>query len=578
MRRFLLFTLTTSVLLTFLSGCSIRPANFRTPAQLTNHSIEEGITSDADIDRLSHEAVVPASVKNLLFPTVSDKKNNFANAYNRRYNINVNNIEAATFFKNLAKETPYNIVVDPKVTGTISINLKNVTLTEILNSIKDIYGYEYKPTNFGFEVMPAKLETRVFHVDYLDIVRNTRSFTNMGANEISSSNSVTSGDVTNNGLGTPQALPGQPGLPGSSTTTSSTGSSRSVVNTTSTLDFWNELTTTLKAFVGTEQGHSVVVNPSSGTIIIKAYPNEIREISAYLEKIQSNMSREVILEVKLLEVTLNDAYQSGINWSVFGFTTPNSAIPATAASTTPPYTQINIHGNNFATIIQLLQEQGNVQILSNPRVLSINNQQALIKIGQEKYFVTGITTNVNNSTGTNSITTASVNLTPFFSGIILDITPQISAGNEVLLHIHPVISQVTTDNQSINIGSGTDMVLPLADNSVREYDSIVRCRDNELILIGGLMQNNMTETVNGTPGVSKVPFLGSLFRVTNQTASKSEIVILLKPTIVGRDQQTMSQQLPVTQERIAELDRGFHAGSLPNIFGNTAEDPNDPNF
>ena len=166
-------------------------------------------------------------------------------------------------------------------------------------------------------------------------------------------------------------------------------------------------------------------------------------------------------------------------------------------------------------------------------------------------------------------------LTPFFSGVILDITPQISNGGDILLHLHPVVTEVESQTQEINIGASEPMELPLAVNNIREYDSIVRAEDGQIILIGGLTQNTLKETVQGTPGVSRIPFLGTLFRSTDQSSKKVELVILLKPTIIGRGNATMPEQLPPATERIAQLNRGFHVGSMPELFGNEAEIPND---
>jgi MSHA biogenesis protein MshL len=423
-----------------------------------------------------------------------------------------------------------------------------------------MYGYDYKQTTYGFFILPPELQTQTFHINYLDIVRNSNSYTQISTDQMFTANS---GDISNATSPSPNASP------------STSGISKSQVTTNVQLNFWTELTTSLQALVGTAEGRSVIVNPGSGTIIVKAFPSELRQVSEFLDQIQSNMSREVILEVKLLEVRLNDQYEAGINWDVFGFKQGDILnVISNDAVTAPPLTSVNIHGSNFTNVMNLLEQQGTVQTIANPRVLTVNNQQAVIRIGTDQFFVTGITTNVNNNGSTNTVTTASVGLTPFFSGVILDITPQIGRNGDILLHLHPVVSDVTEETKRIDIGATQPMELPLAKNNIREYDSIVRAENNQIILIGGLTQNTLREEVQGTPGASHIPFVGGLFRNTGQASDKVELVILLKPTVLGRGRTVMTQQLPMAAARISQLDRGFQFGSMPEIFGNQAEIPN----
>ena len=269
-------------------------SHYRTPGEQAAAMLQLGIQHDEDLYQKQQHAQLPVGIKQSLVPGLDpqDGQNNTLNSmYGKRFNINISNISAELFFKNLAKETPYSIVLDPKVTGNISsLKLKNVTIVEILDALRDIYGFNYQQTSYGFEVLPAKLETQTFHVNYLDVNRGSNSFTQISADElINVIPSTTSGDVSNNASSSSTTGPAAP-----------PGTSRSQVNTTAQINFWTELTTSLTSLIGTGNGHSVVVNPSSGTIVITAYPNELRQAGAFLNQIQSNMSREVILEVKLL--------------------------------------------------------------------------------------------------------------------------------------------------------------------------------------------------------------------------------------------------------------------------------------
>ena len=186
----------------------------------------------------------------------------------------------------------------------------------------------------------------------------------------------------------------------------------------------------------------------------------------------------------------------------------------------------------YFTFFELLSTQGNLQVLSSPRVSTVNNQKAVIKVGSDEFFVTEISSTT--VTGTSTATTPQITLTPFFSGIALDVTPQISESGDVILHIHPSISEVIDQKKTITV-AGQVQVLPLAFSSVRESDSVVRAKNGQIIVIGGLMKNKLVERESATPFLSEIPFLGQLFKHTSEVQVKSELVILLRPIVVDND-------------------------------------------
>ncbi len=191
--------------------------------------------------------------------------------------------------------------------------------------------------------------------------------------------------------------------------------------------------------------------------------------------------------------------------------------------------------DDFTAFIELLKTQGDVQILSSPRIATLNNQKAVIKIGTDEFFVTDIsTTNVSSAATTTII--PEVTLTPFFSGIALDVTPQISDDDYVILHVHPSISQVVDQQKTVTVGD-VIQTLPLALSTIRETDSVVRARSGQVIVIGGLMQDRVTSETASASMLAKIPIIGGLFKQSVQTTLKSELVILLKTTVVVGDDQ-----------------------------------------
>jgi MSHA biogenesis protein MshL len=187
---------------------------------------------------------------------------------------------------------------------------------------------------------------------------------------------------------------------------------------------------------------------------------------------------------------------------------------------------------DFNSFIELLAGQGETRVLSSPRVSTLNNQKAVIKAGSDEFFVTDISSDT--VTGTASATSRDITLTPFFSGIALDVTPQISADGEIILHIHPTVSEVT-DQQKVVTVSGESDTLPLAFSEIRESDSIVKAKSGQIIVIGGLMRRSVRSEVFGTPGLRSIPGIGKLFQSTREIETKTELVILLRPLVADKD-------------------------------------------
>ena len=536
-------------------------------------AIQEGITGDKAL-RKRHTHSVPSSVSNALLPpfnsyTVSRTRNTA-----HRFNIAANKVPAKEFFMGLVEGTPYNMVVNPSIDGTISLNLKNVTIGETLKIVRDVYGYRYRNKGFSYEIYPQEMETQIFNVNYLDIQRKGKSVTSLSTGQISEKVTGTSTGSTNN-------------FPQPSSSTSTEQPSGSEVDTRSEMNFWKGLENTLKTMIGTTNGRSVVANPQAGIVIIHALPPELHQVARYLDRIQSRMNRQVILEAKILEVQLNDQFQAGINWNMFGAgfdpnTQTNEIGMSQIGSNTFEGTELqdftsiftlNAGKGQFNILIKMLQTQGNVQVLSSPRISTVNNQKAVIKVGQDQFFVTGVSTE-NTVTANSTIPTQDVSLTPFFSGITFDVTPQISGDDTVILHIHPSVSLVTEQQKNIVLGQtvagqNNTLTLPLALSTIRESDNVVRAKNGQIIVIGGLMQNSMIEEIAGTPGLSNIPFIGALFRRTQQVARKTELIILLRPIIVER--KTWVHELEDDRETMKQFKRGFHYGGLTQVFGDEGE-------
>ncbi|MDF0535225.1 pilus (MSHA type) biogenesis protein MshL [Shewanella sp. A32] len=478
-------------------------------------------------------------------------------AAERRFNVSAHDVDAKVFFASLVEGTPLSVAIHPNVTGTISLSLKGVTLSEVLKVVQDIYGYEISQDGKVLQIFPAGMRTETFPVNYLDMERIGLSLTSVSSGRITDSNN----NNTNNRNYNNNNMFGSSGSSGSSNSNNGYNNQSNTTNGTyisskTKTDFWGQLQKTLEAIIGkSDDGRSVVVSPQAGLVTVRAYPDELRQIHNFLKQSEEHLQRQVILEAKILEVRLSDGYQQGIQWqdvlgSALGngntkvsFNTSAGSFSDTISKTLGGVTSLSLTGADFSTLITLLDTQGDVDVLSSPRVTASNNQKAVIKVGTDEYYVTDVSSTTVASSST-SVTTPDVQLTPFFSGIALDVTPQIDDDGNVLLHVHPSVTEVNDQQKSIQVGDST-LDLPLAQSEIRESDTVIRAKSGDVVVIGGLMKSDTSEKVSKVPLLGDIPLMGQLFTNKVKAVEKTELVILLKPTVVEGD--TWKQELKRSQ-------------------------------
>lgn len=473
-----------------------------------------------------------------------------------RIDIDVANAPARSFFTALADGTPTNLVVHPDVSGAVTLRLKQVTLEEALEAARSAYGYDFRRLGNGYMILPATIQTRLFHVNYLSLSRQGVSRTRVSSGQITEATSSSSQGSTTAATGSDSS--------GGDTAVSTQEVTGTAILTSSQTDFWKVMESSVRALIGSGPENRVVANPQAGLLAVRAKPDELREVAAYLEGVENTVTRQVLLEAKIIEVELNDAYQAGINWAtvlrdgqnqyLIGQRSPDGGFDSDTLSSNRqditigpgnPVTELanrSLGGaftlavdlKDFNAFIDLLKVQGNTRVLSSPRVATLNNQKAVIKAGSDEFFVTDVSTST--IAGTTPTTSRDVELTPFFSGIALDVTPQISDDNEVILHVHPTVSEVTDQTKVLTVAGSSD-TLPLAFSEIREADSVVRARSGQVIVIGGLMRNSRKDRDYRTPYLGAIPVIGNLFKSTRNVERKTELVILLRPIVVDSDSQ-----------------------------------------
>jgi len=462
----------------------------------------------------------------------------------------------------LTADTELSVVVHPDTKGTISaLDLKNVTVDNVLDQVSDLYGYSIEIEDGVYQIRPGGLQTRIFRLNYLNVTRSGNSSMQITASGISEGGNQGRNNQFGQGGNVNNA--GQGGFAGGQNQgQNNQNSGRASINTETETDYWKDLESVIRSIISapnqqagqsvSASGRSVIVSPQTGMILVRAFPSELSEVEAFIEASQEALQRQVILEAKILEVELKEGFQSGINLEAL-YQSGNREISTSYGQLGSQIDGIgeplsfDVQFSDFSGVINLLETQGNVQVVSSPRILTLNNQKAIFKVGQEAYFLTNAST-TSFGAGIEQTTSQNSSLEPFFSGIALDVTPQISAAGDIILHIHPILSEVKEDLKIIN-----GQEFPLANSATRESDTIARVRNGEVIVISGLMQTRSTGDKAGAPGISEVPLLGSALEQKQRETVKTELVILLRALV--DEGGTMEAVLDESIDRVGKIRR-----------------------
>ena len=555
-----------------LVGCAVGPA-----PQTTLSAVDAALRQARD-DRPRPK--VPDRVAQALLPQLAVEPLVQSAVPEQRFDLAVTAAPAAQVFHAIVSGSRYSMLLPAVLAGSVTLNLKEVNVREALEVMRELYGYEFRFEGSRIYVQQAALQTRIFQVAYPAARRVGRSDTRVVSGSISSNPSAGGGGGAAAGGGGNQE--------------------GSQISTTSDTDFWKELEASLKAIVGSEAGRQVVMSQHSGVLVVRGFPRDLREVESYLRAARLAIERQVMLEAKIVEVSLSDGYEAGINWSAFtaagnhrlstgadinrinvpGYlgrqggvptgslttgidtsTSPATVIPSTLGQllASPMRTGAGALGlafttNSFASLLSFLETQGSVQVLSSPRVAAINNQKAVLRVGTDDFFITNISTTTTAS-ASGSVTTPTIQVQSFFSGISLDVTPQIDEDSMVTLHIRPSVSVVSERTRVVNLGNLGSFTLPLASSNVNEADTVVRVMDGVTVAIGGLMQQTQSADDQRVPGAGDLPGVGNLFKRNNRDLKKRELVFLLKPTVIKGDSQWQGD-LAQTEERM----RGYPTG------------------
>lgn len=511
------------MILSILTGCSNiskeHLANEKYVKQLFNKAIETQAAS-----KKQETVSLNKSVAQVLYPTSSAA----ANKKSVTFDVNVKNMDINEFFHTFMSNLGESVVVQPGLVMKISLKLNNTTLEGVISALQDMYNIQVAKTNYGYKVTPPRLITQLFVLNYLNLKRTSSSLTNLT-------------DRSSGGS--------------SSTSTKATGFE--VTSTTSNDKFWDNTANTIRAMVGLgavasssgkrkrrtrrsrkakgaatgqlvkQQKPSVQANPDTGVIIVTTTPQKMKRVAKFIHYTQSIMNRQVMIEAKLVEIQLSKGFETGIDWNNLGF----SMAGGTGTYTMKPGTD-KFALTNLQATIRLLRNEGKVTVLSSPRVVTMNNQQALLEVGSTEYFVTDVKSGTT-PVGQTATVTSDVTMSPFFSGISLAVLPQINQSGDITLYIHPSVTQVSASTTEVTLSSSQKLSLPTAKSDIRETDSLVRVRSGEVVVLGGLMQSKTITDRKGLPW-----FSSTINTQHDDSSSVTELVILLRATIPNKKEWT----------------------------------------
>jgi MSHA biogenesis protein MshL len=467
----------------------------------------------------------------------------------KRYTLVMAGADARELFLSLARENDFNLVLSPEVTGTVTMDIKEATAEELMDEVCRMLGCRAVFGGNTVRVAPEKRVTRVFPVDYLLTGRT-------GSGSLMASTSTSGGGSSGGSAG---------GASSGGSTATSESQSTNTVTTEEKVDFWGGLADEIGALLSPGSG-KVVVNRTSGTVTVTDYMANVDQVERYLRMIEARVRTGVVIETRIMEVTLDDSTKYGIDWTALpdlsslslSGSLAGGATAAQGLSTGSTTFQLGVAGSKFNAFLDAQAAAGNLNILSAPKVSTLNNQKAIIRIGRQDVFFRAVVTPA--STTSAAFTTYTPDSVT--EGIILSVTPQVGQDGRIMLSIHPTITE------KVGVAVAPDRnTAPILD--VRETNTVVTVADGETVFIGGMMQERTQETVNSVPLLGDIPYLGAIFRRNEQIKKKTELVILITPRIVrpGEGAEIAAQE----RERLRNLQRGHLLGGRPQLYGTEGE-------
>jgi MSHA biogenesis protein MshL len=450
------------------------------------------------------------------------------------YTFRAEDLEMKQALALFARANKLNIVPDLEVSGRVTVELNDLPLAQVMQALLDAHGYTWTEERGLIRV--RAIETQSFVIDYLRLVRKGEGFNSINLSSGSGGGSGAGGAGGAGGGGGGASGGGGGGQGQGGGGAGGTGGSSMQLSQEDSIDFWEELQVQLREILS-DTG-KLAINKTAGLIQVTDRPPAVKNVARYIDDLHDTVHRQVDIEAKIYDVTLNDQFQLGIDWeqvirsqngNLRGIGSTIVTAPVGGDAVKSAALSLIFTNRNTTVVVQALREQGDVRVVSQPRLRTVNNQTAIIKVGTDTpffsrrtFFIPTVT-----SSGTAATTTTTEDTFETITvGTILSITPQIATNGWISLDISPVITSLV----AIRISPSGTTTAPELD--IKQASTLVRVRSEETIVIGGLIQDVHATTRRKIPVLGDIPGLGVLFRGKFESKSKRELVIFLTPRIV----------------------------------------------
>ena len=461
------------------------------------------------------------------------------------YTVVVSSVFAKDLLFSMARDAKINLDIHDDIKGTVTLNAIDQTLPQILERISQQVDIRYAIEDNTLRVRADQPYLETYVVDYVNISRESKGVirvaTNIGSTGQGSIGDSESGSSSGNGGGE----------------NNENNSSLTEVLLTSNNKFWESLTHNIIEMLNesqsgsinensgevssgeTDKNSSVIVNREAGLIIVRATYRQHKEVQQFVDEVLNISKRQVMIEATIAEIKLSDRYQAGIDWSVVA-KDPGSGVNILTNLTAsnlvqPPFSSLALNGtvggNQVSMTLKALEQFGDVQVLSSPKIMAINNQPAILKVVDNiVYFEMDVNTSLSQVT---SLTTFETQIKTVPVGFVMSVTPYINEHEAVTLNIRPTISRVIDSVEDPNPAfkeAGVISAVPVI--QIREIESILTINSGDTAVIGGLMQDTINDKSQGVPILSSMPFIGGLFRYDDDIREKSELIIFIRPVVI----------------------------------------------
>ncbi len=478
------------------------------------------------------------------------------------YTVVADNVPIKEILYSIARDTAARVDVVGDLKGDISLSMINQPLTSILNEIARQMPVRYEVVDDHILLMEDTPFIQTYQVDYLNIQRNSESRVDL-ATQVGSIRTSIDGESSAQG---------------------GTNGSRLFVENKSENNLWTSLVMSIAGIlsekISPESGGSsnIFVNRESGIITVRATNAQHQSIGALLTEVVTSAQRQVLIEATVVEVTLSDRFESGVDWKVlnggqtdgaFDYAQLLGGLPQ-AAEAIAPVTALLSYSNpgsvlgNLSATLKLLQQFGDVQVLSSPKIIAMNNQPAVLKVVDNRVYFTFEVDRLQRENGDErTVVDSTVHSVPV--GLVMSVTPFINKFDEVILNVRPTISRILnfTEDPSPALMGQSQIRNLIPEIQVREMESLLRVQSGDVAIIGGLMQNKVDSRTTGVPGLERLPLFGKLFTHKKKEIDKTELLVFLRPTVMNRT--PVEKDLGFSGSVPRHLVRGSFASTLPVI-------------